>query len=319
MHKEVMDRILEALEKKNLSQKEISVEFKQIPDSNFSGKIAFVDGGQAEILKAVDFSLQFIRVAGLTFQHTKKIGSKVYEFYVLISTIEKSEGLYFQTEFFPISGEVIDFPIIDSLDQSLRKGSERIEISEVGGVIRRFSELHLAESLIEDLDDEDILILDGNLKSVVKGEDEYVHSLMKKSFEHKIILGGLLKTSRLFMEGGCVISALHSQGGKDKWYCELKDRALVKFHSMSEYVFEFQIAQSEKLKHVLGVLASYSKDSVFPGYPYGLLLVDQVARISNEERNYLLNTFEGRAGKAWLRVKMAVNALNSHEKLDKVS
>ena len=73
------------------------------------------------------------------------------------------------------------------------------------------------------------------------------------------------------------------------------------------------------MQEVLGILADCANDVVFPGYPYGLLMVDKIARVSNQEKEFLLNLFKARAGKSWRRFKMAVSALNSHDKLDKVS
>ena len=58
--------------------------FHEIDKNDSSNKIVFIDGGDAELLKAVNFSLQTIRVAGVVFQNNKKIKAEKKEFFVLI-------------------------------------------------------------------------------------------------------------------------------------------------------------------------------------------------------------------------------------------
>lgn len=309
--KEIVDRINE-----KISAKECPVNKEKFTDLIAEDKgesVVFIDGGQAELIKAVDLSLQYIRIVGLKFQNRKKVSEVKKEFFVLINAVEKEGNLIFESEVFG-NGEAVN---MDSLETTMRKGKERIEISDVGGVIRRFNELKLASEM-----EGDIIVIDGNLKSRVKGEEECLNRLFKSGVERNQIIGGLAKTSRIFMDkGACMISSLHEAGGENAWVYPLKDRAIVKFHSSSKYVFEFSIYEKQvsEMNKVLSVLAAYSKDSVFPGYPYGLLLVDRIARVTNEEKEYLLTLFKVKAGKSWRRLEKALNVLNSHEKLDSVS
>ena len=66
--------------------------FHAIEDLDLKNKIAFIDGGNAEILKAANFSLQFIRVYYTIYSGNKRIENKKYEFYLLMS-----HNLYFAT------------------------------------------------------------------------------------------------------------------------------------------------------------------------------------------------------------------------------
>ena len=80
---------------------------------------------------------------------------------------------------------------------------------------------------------------------------------------------------------------------------------IVKLHASSEYTFLLEIydKQSEFKDLITSNLAFNSKDAVFPGYPYGLILVDRFARVSNEERDYFLTKMEIKAGKSWNSLK----------------
>ena len=65
----------------------------------------------------------------------------------------------------------------------------------------------------------------------------------------------------------------------------------VKFHPSSRYVFRFEIQKNrvkllgeEGIKEVLGLIASNSMDLRFPGYPFGLVDADYIARVRNDEK-----------------------------------
>ncbi len=70
---------------------------------------------------------------------------------------------------------------------------------------------------------------------------------------------------------------------------------------------------------LLPQIAYLSRDLVFPGYPYGLIVVDRFARVSNEERDYLLYMFESMAGKEWLSIRDGMRLLNAHNILDSIA
>ena len=134
-----------------------------------------------------------------------------------MNAVEENEDIKFETEIFPVKGDIIDNLSINSLDGSIKKGKDRGEISEVGGIIRRFSELRLAKDLVEE---SDIVVIDGNLKQVVNGEDAYLKELFAKAEERGTIIASLAKSSRLFIgKGSCWLSSLHDKRRREyPWY-----------------------------------------------------------------------------------------------------
>jgi len=311
MVKEIFSKIVENIEKKVLNN-EIKLDKEDF--SNIKrldkGRIAFIDGGQAELLKAVNFSLQFIRTAALIFEDNKKKERMISEFFVLIN-MEKDD---YYTEIFPVKGKSIEGIKINSFDESIRDGKERASISKIGGIIRRFAELELARDIVGDVD---AVVLDGSLKSMVKGEDEKIERLFKKAEEKDTVVSGLAKTSKIVKDGKCILSRLMNIEGE--WcYNFRKGENIVKLNKNSNYVFEFNINKDNDKDNVLGMLAVNSNDAVFPGYPYGLILVDKLARVSNEEKDYLFTRLKSSAGEKWRKIRKGLNVLNAHDILDNI-
>ena len=65
----------------------------------------------------------------------------------------------------------------------------------------------------------------------------------------------------------------------------------VKFHPSSRYTFRFEIEKNRAkelsrkgIEEILGIIASNSVDLRFPGYPYGLVDADYIARIRSDEK-----------------------------------
>ena len=90
-----------------------------------------------------------------------------------------------------------------------------------------------------------------------------------------------------------------------------------KLHSKSKHVFRIEIykKQSKKAGQVLSAFAETANDLTFPGYPYGFILVDRFARVSNNEAEYL-------KAKAMVtqerKFQAGINAVNAHEILDRM-
>ena len=304
--------------------------FHSIERSDSSNKIAFVDGGNAEILKAVNFSLHVIRVSGVIFENNKKIKSEKKEFFVLIHALMENDKLKYRTEVF--GDKILDNLEFNSTDKTIMNGLQRADISKIGGICRRFAEISFANMLVDRLSHGDIIVLDGSLRCCVTDEDNYIQKLYDKSAGKGVTVSALAKTSRIFSDqGGCFITELNNFKTKGAWYyypvVELTDPnyqariAFVKLNKSSSYIFNFEQykGQEDKIKEVISLLSKNSNDAVFPGYPYGLILTDKIARISSREKDYLLTMFKVKAGKEWNNIKNHLNVLDSHDILDNIS
>ncbi|MBU1974575.1 MAG: hypothetical protein KKH52_04225, partial [Nanoarchaeota archaeon] len=151
----------------------------EISKNNFAGitsndedkTIAFIDGGQAEIISAGNFCLSLIRVAAVIFKCNKKISNYRNEFYLFTRAKYIHDDLYYESKIFPITEKIIEEEdlLISSNDASIKTGMERAPISKVCNMARRFAELALAGQV-----EADFVILDGTLEKTFNNEEKYL-------------------------------------------------------------------------------------------------------------------------------------------------
>ncbi len=308
----------------------------QIKNAEKNNKIAFIDGGSAEILKSSNFSLNLIRVYCTIYKNDQRINSKKFDFYSFISAKNIGNELFYNADFIKLNDENNVIPnnedlLLSSLDETIKQGITRASISNVANVIRRFSELKTAINVISNLNEDDIIVLDGSLQCTFTNERKYFEELYKKAIEKNIIICGLSKTTTLMTDKGNSISnALNKFDIDGKWLyhpvAEIKinshkaEMAFVKMHEKSRHIFRFEIykEQKEKLHETISLLAANCKDAVFLGYPYGLIEADKNARISNQEKGMLLTLFSAKFGKDWEKVKESLSNVDAHEILDNI-
>ncbi|HIH42160.1 TPA: DNA double-strand break repair nuclease NurA [Candidatus Woesearchaeota archaeon] len=329
-------------------------------------KIAFIDGGNVELLSAPNFSLQFVRVFACIFQDNKRIFSKKKEFYVLAKCINRlnDEGkaeLTYTAEIFNANKEpgkdgktFIDASdlLFAANDETIRDGIHNASISAVGEIARKFGELALAKQIVNELGEDGIIVLDGSLQATITNHKKYLEQLYAYAHEKGIVVSALAKTSRLFSNNGNSMAGLLNEISANTqvngvickniaWYyypvVEIEndnhkaELFFVKLNKASEYVFRFEIFKdclAEKkqdsallagfLSELFSAIANNSRDLAFPGYPYGLIFADKLARVSNNEKEYLTTMFQAKAGKSWLVIKKYLNAVNAHDVLDRI-
>ena len=288
-----------------------------IPVCDVSRKLAFVDGGTASILSAADFNISLNRVAGVLFEGNKITSSKktpeVIEFYTATILEPMIDGkMAYNIQLFPreptfkefLPDKEIIIPLNEVRELIGFRFMPRIEI--FGGVAMRFAEWTYATKLIEyELDKGDILIRDGSLQTGYKDEILLVRELHSTAEEKSVYITGLSKTCRLITKSGdSLISLIDMIASKkypeEKWYYHpifkmtkadnLADVYFVKLHKFARSPFRFDIYldQSENLDQqekevIISNLARNSTDLSFPGYPYGLIKVDQLSRVGARE------------------------------------
>lgn len=315
---------------------------------SFSKIIAFLDGGQAEIINGGNFCLSFIRVAAQLFRENEILGKEKEsantektelmkkelikkgliknDFYLFTKAVWRNNDLLYESSIFPLrEGKIIDQNdlTISSYDSSLKVGNERAPITRVASLARRFAELALAQQISADHSADhsaDYVVLDGTLEGTFTGEDKYLQQLPSA-------IAALAKTSSLFTTSGnnpiVLLNKLAPFGcwhyfvdnAKDGQGTPTHQTYFVKLHPQSKHVFRLE-GNTEVLPALLPILVEQSQDAVFLGYPYGLILADKLARVSNEERNALRMNFLLR--KENKEIVEYLHSTNAHEILDKV-
>ena len=307
--------------------------FHTIAPKALDQKIAFIDGGNSEILKAPNFSLQLIRVCYVIYQNNKHLESKKQEMFTLTTSINKDGKISYQTKIISKTTLIDDKNLLfDSFDKTLVEGINRASISKIGSVIRRFLEIKTATLVLEKLGKADIIVIDGNLQATITNEELYLDELYEKAIQKDVIISALSKTSNLLTKKGQSLhSILLSIAPSGCWYYyplveinNLNHKAeifFIKLNNNSKHIFRFEISnkQKEHSKAVLEALASNSNDPIFLGYPYGLIKADKQARVSNKEITYLKTLITTRLGKSWNNLKQLTTAIDAHDILDNIS
>jgi hypothetical protein len=288
----------------------------QIPECDTARKLAFVDGGTASILSAADFSVSLNRVAGVLFEGNKIKSFKkipdLIEFYTATILEPTTDGkLAYNIQLFPREPEFKEYLPEDGIVIPMNEVRELMgrflpNIEIFGGVAMRFAEWTFATKLVEyELDKGDIYIRDGSLQTGYKDEVLLVRELHSTAIEKSVYITGLSKTCRMITKNGdSLISLVDMMASKkypeEQWYYHpiyrmtkadnLADVYFVKLHKFARSPFRFDIYldQSEKLDQqekevIISNISRNSTDLSFPGYPYGLIKVDQLSRVGARE------------------------------------
>ncbi len=276
------------------------------PLSEGSMKIAFIDGGNAEIFSSPTFSLNLVRICYSVFSGNSCTETKKSEFYAAVYTRDNNGEICYETKIFPIAGDIIpdETKLCFSLwDRTLMDGIFMTRMEKIGQTCRRFAEwrtaLHIAEKC-----DVDCIILDGSLQTGVTNEKTYSEKLYSEIKEKNIILGAVAKSSSLFTTTGKdLLGVVSRMAPKGEWFYwpvvdilhpeHRADIAIAKLNKDARHVFRIEIykEQKEKIRKVLSALAENSKDIRFLGYPYGLVKAHQLAKITSREVEYHKSLF----------------------------
>ncbi len=276
--------------------------FQPFSPSPAEKTIAFIDGGQAEVFSGGNIHLSFIRVFSQIMKGTQKTSSALHEFYLFTTSSFADGEIWYESKVFPLTGAplVEEFLLrISSTHPSIRSGTGHAPIGKIMGFARRLAELKLAGMM-----QTDYVLLDGTLEAAYPGEEQYI----LPSFS------ALAKTCSLFTTQGNnpVVLLQKISPHQGCWSYALEGKTyFVKLHPQSRHVFRF-----EGKEDLLPLLLPLCSDSLFPGYPYGLILADRMARVSNQERASLrlrlLLRSENRELVEYLQ------ALNAHDILDSI-
>ena len=302
--------------------------FQDIPKTSSSRKIAFIDGGNNEILKTPSMSLQFIRVYYNIFQENKKIRSDKCEYYLLTSSKFSEGKTRYTSKIFIVKKGIIPHEndlSFDADDITIREGVAKAPISKMAEIARRFTEWTMCLQIINEIGEKGFIIKDGTLDTNITREPELKRFILDKASKMNIRVAGLAKTNSIIADNGESASKIlldMNSSGNWRYYPVAKDDniSFLKLNSASRHVFRLDIANTNNpdSDELISLLMQNSTDAVFPGYPYGLIDADRFARVSNNERDYLRAKLEMKMGSSFLAISKALSSTNAHSILDNV-
>lgn len=309
--KEILTKISSEISSyfKNMSDCEMSSnDFRVLPpvikisgDNVIDKCFSFVDGGNSEIISTPSLNVQFIRAVGVKFKGLIKVKEEKKEIFLFVHR----DNDVFRVRIFNLAGE---FNFCQDVPVNL-VNDERI--NWCGETYRRILELSVC---IDFLEESDYVILDGS-----KDQKSYLEKeFLSKLDYNKVVF--LSKTSQLLTKTGFSLLGLLNTKYSSLGYpfylkTTLPTLYFASLHHKSEHIF--RIDYSGEIANLLNGLVNYSSDSVFLGYPYGLILADKLARVSDNEafliRTRILNILaQDRA------LKWHLNSVNAHSVLDSI-
>lgn len=324
-------------------------EFVEIKPVSNPRKIAFVDGGDGPLEESPNFLITINRVYFSLFQGKKRVKPKAnprVQFYSCVTsniqTIDGKKNVSYDTKLFPHSLEDKKYLPIESDLTSSTESTTVLQGARLNSLGRRFAEWQLAIHVVEEeLEQGDMIVMDGSLQTNFKNEIKYANRLYDLAISKGVIVCGLAKTSRLITESGDPLLARVAEIAEDvpheKWYVKVAeeisadDRGFmlaVKFHGKSRFVFRFEILQEQfekmtsgELNSILGSLAENSSDVAMIGYPYGAIDADRFAQVRRDElsmyQGFILS--EKMRHPEWKRLQKYSASLAAHDALNGVT
>ena len=322
--------------------------FRTISSVPSDRQIAFVDGGNMEIIGAPNYSVQLNRVYACVWKNNSRqnlLKIPRIEFYsAVFSTLNEGEIVY-ETAIVPSEDRhtlLLPDPLdlsFNSFDRTITNGTQRADIQKVASIARNFAEWKFASVVSESLEDGDVLVMDGSLQTQFKNEWKYFRNLENQTRNHGVILSSLSKTSTLFTTTGLSLLGAMAQfanesGVSGEWCHPIFDSPkhhifglVVKLKSISDWVFRLDIQRDQFLKmsekeldEILGLFCMNASDATFPGYPYGSIDADLFSRVSQDELDYyralLLSQISGPERKE--KFKYHIRAGDAHDYLNMI-
>lgn len=296
--------------------------FHDIKKSSSALRVAFIDGGNAEVLRSQSFSYQMVKMFCSVYHGKKRLQSKEQSFFLLASSEAKDGKLWYRGSLSKNDLLQDDELLTDSNNLLLKEGPFRAKIARVGDMARRFAEIRTAKQLV-DAKACDAVMLDGTLQATLPNEKEALQELYDSAMKNKVAVCALAKSTNLFTNSGASASdVLKRLGPAGPWsYHPIADISVdshkadihfLKLHQKSRHVFRLEISKGQDGSDVICALKDLSMDPVFLGYPYPLIEADKFARVTNKERDFLKTKILTKM--PWIEEHLS--SLDAHDVLD---
>lgn len=291
-------------------------------------KIAFVDGGNASIIRNPTAEMQRIRTAAVTTEKNKLTTAAQKEGYLLARLEPDSSGkIQCRAKLTESTLEISGNELSSIGLESPWNGESTAALTKFCEAARRVAEINAAMNAAR-RQRGGFIVLDGTLEAFNAAEMRAMNEMMAAAADNKVIIGAVAKTCSLLTNGGeALTSAADAISEGKKGYVVVAEGvterhkaavAVARLNSSSSYLFRIEAATAEDLKKLLPELKSQSNDIAFPGYPYGMLMADRFARISNADAELTKTKMRATATAEVKALLKREKALNAHSILDRM-
>lgn len=247
-------------------------------------KIAAIDGGSATIVNGHSFTVDTYRTGYLIFQNTTLVKEYIESPAIITVSLGNLKDIFVPIYHNLVGTSPEELPHFDrAIDR-----------------IRTLKEWSLAESLIDELEEGDLILVDGSLRSSVSLPYIMLERIAKKAVKKGIRLIGVTKASTLYWgERSPLIPIIHRLGERayanQNWFCLVSNPKnqpaadtrwfgqiyVAKLSPKSDFAFRVDINRfdEERPATIMAALAAASQDPAYMGYPYPLAAIHNRVRI----------------------------------------
>jgi len=305
----ILNDVSEQLNTQETTANTLPDKYLPIPKSE-DKQAVFFDGGQATILAGASYLVGLIRTGAVIYDN-KLIRQDRKEYYVVIRSTGKDYITVITYPASELSGKLI---------LTFSVGGDEQPLIQACGMIRRRAELLHAQAISKEVNNS-IIVLDGSLETMMPEETTLMNSLSDICKENNNSLVGFVKTCS-WQHNGTALTAIMDKNGKQKpwlykWTTQEITTYFVKLHPSARHVFRIDLATDDP--NIMHTLEKYSTDPTFYGYPYPLVYVDKIARVSFQEARAQQLRFASEAGKLWHDIKQDLATQDSHSALDELN
>lgn len=292
-------------------------------DAAGSAEIAFVDGGNSLIIQTPTAELHKIRAAAVVMKGEKMARLNQKEGLLLVKAKVDDGKITYEASFLePSLGgkETMKLPEVANSEKPLGKAAE---------ICRKLCELSIAKEALGELSgDAKFVVLDGTLETFGEQERTELRSLEETAAANNVLLGSVAKTCSLLADNGdSLISAAGKiSNGKEGFIVVAEGRserhrasiAVARLNKWAQHTFRVEVANNSSLLQLAEALVQQSNDLAFPGYPYGLVMADRMARVGNSETELLQAKTRATATGEMKAMLQSQKAMNAHSILDRI-
>lgn len=269
-HEEKSDGKIFAISKNYVGVPLSKNHFKKIVEKK-EGELFAIDGGCAIIADGGGWIIAKIRVGVVGFDGNKKIYEKKSDYTATIVHQKNDFNILLENS----NGKI----------ENLLPKFKNIDIEELPAKIMKILEWLECEQLCNKNTN---IVMDGALEPDNEKEKEIIENIEKS----KSTIIGFCKTSRIRTNTGRSLLGVINTLGDKKWYYypifenEMLIRTIItKLNKHAKFCNKVQLfKKTHDFNKILNILAYFASDSEMLGYPYPLVKVDKIARITSFEK-----------------------------------
>ena len=289
-------------------------------------RATFVDGGNSSIIKTPAAELQRIRTAAVATENNKLAEAIQKEGYLLAKLAPDEAGkIQCRPELRESTLEIGIDDLTGISSETAVKAANTDALVKFCETARRLAEIKTAQNAVIRKKSR-FIVLDGTLEAFNAAEMRAIVELMAAGVDNSVVIGSVAKTCSLLTDSGKpLLEAVQGIAGNNEGYIivgeGLKEghRAIVaiaKLNNSSNYLFRIEAADKDELSQLTSMLAGQSNDLAFPGYPYGLIMADRFARISDNDVEITKSKIVATATAEMKELLKHEKALDAHSVLD---